>query len=37
MADGLQAELVQTRLELQTKEHIDIGAVTVHKNFSFVS
>jgi len=34
----LQAKLVQTKLELQQlKEHMEIGAVTVHKDLSLVS
>jgi hypothetical protein len=38
MADRLQAELAQTKLELQhLKERMDIGAVTVHKDLSLVS
>jgi hypothetical protein len=38
MADRLQAELVQTGLELQElKERMEIGAVTVHKDLSLVS
>jgi len=38
MADRLQAELAQTRLELrQLKEHMETGAVTVHKDLSLVS
>ena len=38
MADRLQAELTQTRLELQQlKERMEIGAVTVHKDLSLVS
>ena len=38
MADRLQAELAQTRLELQQlKERMETGAVTVHKDLSLVS
>jgi hypothetical protein len=38
MADRLQAELAQTRLELQQlKERMETGVVTVHKDLSLVS
>ena len=38
MADRLQAELAQMRLELQQlKERMETGAVTVHKDLSLVS
>jgi len=38
MNDRLQAELAQTRLELQQlKERMETGAVTVHKDLSLVS
>jgi len=38
MAYRLQAELAQTRLELQQlKERMETGAVTVHKDLSLVS
>ena len=38
MADRLQAELAQTRLELQQlKGRMETGAVTVHKDLSLVS
>ena len=38
MADRLQAELAQTRLELQQlKERMEMGSVTVHKDLSLVS
>jgi hypothetical protein len=37
MADRLQADLAQTKLELQQlKERMDIGAVTVHKDLSLI-
>jgi hypothetical protein len=38
MADRLQAELAQTRLELQQlKERMETGAVTDHKDLPLVS
>jgi len=38
MADRLQADLAQTRLELQQlKERMETGAVTVHKDLFLVS
>jgi hypothetical protein len=38
MADRLQAELAQTRLELQQlKERMETGAVTVHRDLSVIA